>query len=150
MTTKPLQLEGFEGQNIEVVPAGFITPAKLLVDGLPAPKGRNLGENRLVRNDGREVIVKWKPQFLDMPKLVVDGTTIYIVKPLHWYEWVWSALPLILIFTTRAFAGLLGLVAYIVNAKIFRSEMSTLSKYGLSLLVSLAAALACYLLNPYI
>jgi hypothetical protein len=147
---KSLQLEGFEGQNIEVVPAGFITPAKLLVDGLPAPKGKNFGENRLVRNDGREVIVKWKPQILDMPKLVVDGKTIDIVKPLHWYEWAWIALPILLIFTARAFAGFLGLIAYIVNAKIFRSDMSILSKYALSLLVSLLAALACYLLNPII
>jgi hypothetical protein len=147
---KRLQLEGFEGQNIEVVPAGFITPAKLLVDGMPAPKGKNPGENRLIRNDGREVIVKWKPQILDMPKLIVDGKTIYIVKPLRWYEWAWVALPVLLVFTARAFAGFIGLIAYIVNAKIFRSDMNTLSKYALSLLVSLLAALACYLLNPYI
>jgi hypothetical protein len=147
---KQLQLEGFEGQNIEVVPAGFITPAKLLVDGLPAPKGKNSGENRLIRNDGREVIVKWKPQILDMPKLIVDGKTIDIVKPLRWYEWAWVALPIVLIFTARAFAGFMGLIAYIVNAKIFRSDMSPLSKYAFSLLVSLLAALACYLLNPYI
>ena len=147
---KPLLLEGFEGQNIEVVPAGFITPAKLLVDGLPAPKGKNPGENRLTRNDGREVVARWKPQLLDMPKLVVDGKTIDIVKPLHWYEFAWCALPIILILTSRAFAGILGIIAYIINAKIFRSDLSAWSKYGLTLLVMLLTALAYYLLNPII
>jgi hypothetical protein len=147
---KPLQLEGFEGQNIEVVPAGFLTPAKLLVDGMPAPKGKKPGENRLIRNDGREVVVKWKPQILDMPKLVIDGKTIDIIKPLRWYELVWVALPVLLIFKSRAFAGFMGLIAYIINAKIFRSDLGILSKYALSLLVSLLAVLAFYLLNPII
>ena len=147
---KPLLLEGFEGQNIEVVPAGFITPAKLLVDWLPAPKGKNSGENRLVRNDGREVVVKWKPQLLDMPKLVIDGKTIDIVKPLHLYEWIWCALPIILILTSRAFAGFLGIIAYIINSKVYRSDLNGWKKFGLTLLVSLVTALAYYLLNPII
>ena len=147
---KSLQLEGFEGQNIEVVPARFLTPAKLLVNGMPAPKGKHPGESQLIRNDGREVVVKWKPQILDMPKLVVDGKTIDIVKPLHWYEWIWVALPVLLIFTSRAFAGFLGLIAYIINAKIFRSDLSILSKFALSFLVSLLTLLAYYLLNPII
>jgi hypothetical protein len=146
----PLHLEGFEGQNIEVVPAGFFTPAKLLVDGQPAPKGKHFSENRLVRNDGREVVVTWKPQLLDMPKLVIDGQTINIVKPLRWYEWALSAMPLILVFTAKAFAGLLGIIAFSINAKIFRSELNGLSKFGLSLLVLFLACLAYYLLNPII
>ncbi len=146
----PLQLEGFEGQNIEVVPAGFFTPAKLLVDGMPAPKGRRAGENRLTRNDGREVVVTWRPQLLDMPRLVIDGKTFDIVKPLAWYEWAWSALPLILVFTAKAFAGILGIIAFSINAKIFRSELNILAKFALSLLVSFLASLAYYLLNPII
>ncbi len=146
----PLDLEGFEGQNIEIVPAGFFTPAKLMVDGIPAPKGRHANENRLTRNDGREVFATWKPQLLDMPKLIVDGVTINIVKPLRWYEWAWCSLPLILVFTAQAFAGLLGIVAFSVNMKIFRSELSTPAKYGLSLLVSFLASIGYYLLNPII
>jgi hypothetical protein len=146
----PLQLEGFEGQNIEIVPAGFFTPAKLLVDGMPAPKGKRAGENRLTRNDGREVVVTWKPQLLDMPKLVIDGITINIVKPLRWYEWAWCALPLVLVFTAKAFAGIIGIIAFSINAKIFRSELSVLAKFALGLLVTFLASLVYYLLNPII
>jgi hypothetical protein len=147
---KPLQLEGFEGQNIEVVPAGFFTPAKLLVDGLPAPKGKRPGENQLIRNDGRAVTVTWRPQLLDMPKLVIDGKTIDIVKPLQWYEWAWSAVPLILILTAKAFAGIFGIIAFSINAKIFRSELNIFAKFALTLLVTILASLAYYLLDPII
>ncbi len=141
---KPLNLEGFEGQNIEVEPAGFLTPAKLLVNGQPAPRGKRPNENRLTRNDGREVIVTWKPQLLDMPLLVVDGKTIPIVRPLKFYEWAWSVVPVGLVFTGKPFVGLLGLVAFSINVNILRSERSTPLKYGLTLLITLLAGLIYY------
>jgi hypothetical protein len=140
----PLHIEGFEGQNIQVEPAGFFTAARLLVDGQPAPKGKKPNQNRLTRNDGREVVVTWRPQLLDMPKLVVDGKTIDIVKPLHWYEWVWSALPILLIIIGGALGGITGIIAFSINSKIFRSEQATLLKYIYTLLISVGSVIVFY------
>lgn len=140
----PLQIEGFDGHKIEVVPAGVLTPARLLFDGLPAPKGKKRGENSLTRNDGREVSVIWKHQILDMPKLVIDGKTFDIVKPLAWYEWIWSALPILLVIVGGALGGITGILAFSINASIFRSSLHTLVKFLLTLVVSIASLYVYY------
>jgi len=92
-------LDGFEGQSIVVRPAGLLSGPRLLVNGQAAPKGRRRGEALLRRNDGREAVARWKSQFmgLDLPQLVVDGETVPVAQPLKWYQWAWSALPVLLV-----------------------------------------------------
>ena len=132
-------LEGFEGQNIELQAAGLISGAKLLVNGEPAPKGKKRGEMLLRRNDGREVIAKFQNTFLDVPKLKIDEQVIQVVEPLKWYEWAWNAIPLLIIFSGGAIPVLIGFIAFSINATLFRSQKTTLAKYGLTGLVSFAA-----------
>jgi hypothetical protein len=135
----PLQIQGFEGQSIEVEAPGFFTPSRLLVNGLPAPKDPNGRGMVLRRTDGKTAIATWKPQLLglDVPQLDVDGKIIRVVEPLRWYEWLWSGLPLLLI----AFGGLLGAAAGAIglalNLKIFRSSLSELLKFLASAAVSM-------------
>lgn len=143
----PLQVDGFDGHTIEVVPAGVLTPARLLFDGMPAPKGKRRGENSLMRNDGREVTVTWKHQILDMPKLVIDGKTFDIVKPLAWYEWIWSALPILMVIGS-ALGGIIGILAFSINARIFRSNLHTLVKFLLTLAVSIASLYVLFAVAP--
>ena len=132
-------LEGFEGQNIELQAPGLISGAKLLINGEPAPKGKKRGEMLLRRNDGREVIAKFQNTFLDVPKLKIDEQVIQVVEPLKWYEWAWNAIPLLIIFSGGVIPVLIGFIAFSINATLFRSQKTTLAKYGLTGLVSFAA-----------
>jgi hypothetical protein len=139
--TYKLDVDGFEGQTIEVVPPGILSGARLLVDGQKAEKGDTFGQMQLTRNDGRVVAAFWVPSFygLDIPKINIDGKVIDVATPLKWFEWVWAALPIALIFVGGALGGLAGIVAATVNATIFRSSESPTMKFILSACVSGAA-----------
>ena len=143
MMNMPITLEGFEGQTIELQPGTFWKGPILLVNGQPAPNGPKRGTMALRRNDGRDVIAKWKPVFggIDVPALIVDEKVIQLVEPLPWYQWVWSGLPIILIFVGGALGAIIGIVAAATNIKMFRSQQTTLIKYGLSAVVSIGAVI---------
>lgn len=142
----PINIEGFEGQTLEMKPSGLWAGPQLLVNGQPAAKGAKRGQMLLRRNDGREVIATWKPQFmgLDVPQLVVDGKPVKVVEPLKWYVWVWSGLPILLVFIGGALGALTGIVAFGINTQIFRSSRTTGLKFILTAVVSLLA-IAVYL-----
>src|SRR5258707_15744360 len=95
----PLKLDGFEGQTLEVQPSGILGGPKRLVNGQPAAAGPKRGQMALRRNDGREVLVRWRPQFLgmDVPQLYVDGFVVNVAPPLPLIVWLWSALPVLLV-----------------------------------------------------
>ena len=84
-----VNMEGFEGQDIEVK-TSFWSGPKLLINGQLAPKGNKRGEMLLQSNDGKQVVARWKRQFmgLDVPQLVVDEKVINLAEPLRWYQWV--------------------------------------------------------------
>lgn len=134
-----LNLQGFEGQMIELQTQGMLSGPKLLVDGKTAPKGEKRGEMRLRRNDGREVVARFKTAFLDIPRLEVDGQTIQVVEPFKWYEWVWNGIPLLIVFLGGMMPALIGFAAFSINTMVFRSQKNTLAKYGLTALVSFGA-----------
>jgi len=146
--TQPIQLEGFEGQQIEVKTAGIFSGAKLLVNGEPAKKGPKRGQMLLQKNDGSEVITTWKPTMLgfDTPQLLVEGNVIEITKPIKWYEMVWSALPILLIFVGGMIGVIVGFIGFTINAKVFRSEMNTLVKFLITAGISVATGVAYFVL----
>lgn len=136
-------IEGFEGQNIELQ-ANFWTGNKLLVNGAPAQKGKKWGEMILQSNDGRQVSASWKPQMLgfDIPQLIVDGKTVSFVEPIPWYQWVWGGWPVILVFMGGALGALAGVLSFAINGRIFRSEMTPVLKYVVTGAVSIVAVVA--------
>ena len=140
----PIKLEGFEGQTIEVQPAGTFSGYKLLINGQPAPQGPKRGQMLLRRDDGTQAIAAWKAQLLgfDVPQLVVDGKPINLVEPLKWYEWVWSGWPVLLLFVGGALGAVAGFIAFSVNAKIFRSSLGGVEKYLLTAAISAVAVMA--------
>ncbi|NTU83636.1 MAG: hypothetical protein HGA45_30410 [Chloroflexales bacterium] len=138
----PINLEGFEGQAIVVQPAGFLSGPKLLVNGQPAAKGQKRGQMVLRRNDGSEALATWKPQFIDVPRLIVDGQTINVAEPLKWYVWLWSGLPFILVVVGGAIGAVVGMIGFGVNANIFRSSWPTAAKFAVSAIVSVVAVVA--------
>jgi hypothetical protein len=142
-----LNIEGFEGQNMEVN-IGFWSGPKLVINGETALKGSKRGEMALQRNDGRQVTATWKPQFmgLDVPQLVVDGKAVNLVEPLKWYQWAWGGWPIFLIFAGGLLGGFSGAVALTLNAKIFRTEMNDMLKYLVSGAIAVASVIGYFVI----
>ena len=56
-----------------------------------------------------------------------------------WYVWVWSGLPLVLLFMGGALGGGLGAAAMTLNGRIFRANIHTGLKFAFTGLISLMA-----------
>jgi hypothetical protein len=138
-------IEGFKGQYIEVK-TSFWSGPRLVVNGVPAPKGGKRGEMLLQRNDGRQVIARWKPQFvgLDVPQLIVDDKVINLLEPLRWYQWIWGGLPIALVFIGGAL-GAIAVIGFTINTKVFRTEMNSVLKYVITGVVSVLAVVAYFI-----
>lgn len=134
----PLTINGFEGQSLEVQTSA-LAGTKLLVNGQPPAKGAKRGEMLLRRTDGTEVTAKWKPVFMgwDTPQLDLGGQVVTVVAPLKWYEWLWSALPVLLVFVGGFIGAVAGVIAVSINTRIFRSPMHGALRYLLTAAVSL-------------
>jgi len=135
----PIDTRGFENRNFFLRPGSFFKGARLWIDGQEVPKGPKRGYYLLRRNDGQESLARFRG-FLDpIPAIEIDGEVIRVVGPLKWYQWVWGAWPVILLFMGGALGGLLGGAAVAVNAHLFRAEMHPALKYFLTAAVSMAA-----------
>lgn len=129
--------EGFEGQDIEIV-VSFWTGTKLLVNGEKAEKGPKRGQLLLKRNDGKEVIATLKQKMLglDVPQIEIDGKLIELVKPLSWQQWLFAGSPVVVLFLGGALGAAIAMAGIYLNIKIFRSELSDVLKYVLSIVVT--------------
>jgi hypothetical protein len=138
-----VKLDNFEGQNIEV-DSSFFSGVKLLVNGEAAPKGEKRGEFVLQNNSGQQVTATWKQQALgfDIPQLVIDGKAINLVEPLKWYQWIWGGWPVVLVFAGGFIGAIFGVIAFAVNAKVFRMDLSGVMKYALTAVISFVALVA--------
>ena len=88
---------------------------------------------------GETLLAMW----LDaVPKVEMGQETLESARPLTWFEYLWIGLPMALVLAGGALGVLVGITAVYSGARIFLGRRSTLSKYGLSALVSVAAVLA--------
>jgi hypothetical protein len=142
-----IQIDGFEGQTIEVQSPSIFSGPKLFVNGQPASKGPKRNQMVLRRNDGKEIIATWKLRILglDMPQLIADGKIINVVAPLEWYELVWCGISILLVFSGGLIGGAIGGMSLSVNTQIFRSSMSTVAKYFAAAGVSIMAVIVYFI-----
>jgi len=139
----PVKIEGFEGHRLAVTSDELISNPKLLIDGQPAQAGQKRGEFIIHRNNGSKVIAQLTSATLGfdpVPRLSLDGNKIQVMPPLDRFEWVWSAIPLILFFIGGVLGTLCGILAFAFNVRVFRSERSTLQKFLLTILISSLSA----------
>lgn len=128
-----LNLPGFEGRQLVLEEAGWLSGAKLLLDGRAAPKGAKRGEYLLRRNDGRDAVAQLKGVFLDpVPYLLLEGRTIRVAEPLQWYQWVWAGMPLVLVAAGGCIGGVCGALAVGLNVRIFRMKMNPVLQFLLT------------------
>lgn len=139
----------FIRQRLVVRSAGFFKGPMVLVDGVETKLVKRKGE--IENDEGKLVAIELKGTFLDpIPVIVLDGQTIRLAKPLEWYEYAWMCLPILLMFMGGALGGFIGGFAAMSSSRIFRSERSTVVKYVVTGLVSVAAFLVYLLLAGFV
>ena len=137
-------IPGLEGRKVLLRPAGFFSSVKLIVDNEELKS--KWGKFTLPRNDGTEAQAQLRSNFVDpIPQLVVDGKVYSAVKPLAWYELVWSGLPILLLFIGGALGAFCGLIAAYSNSRIFRSSLHPVLKYVVTGAVSVAALVVWFI-----
>jgi hypothetical protein len=145
----PFAYPGFEGRGLALRPMGFLAAAAIVADGKPAPrKGRAF---TLADNQGAPVTFQLRGNLLDpIPAVEVGGQTIRLARPFAWYEYVLVLLPMALVVVGGLLGGLCGGVAVLVNARVLRGAQPAFVRYGLSLLVIVAAIVAWLVLATLI
>jgi hypothetical protein len=130
----PLRLEGFEDHHLAIETAGFFRGARILIDDQAPPRGQRPNHYVLRRSDGFKIVAELRQSFLDpVPRLLVDGRPITLAEPLPPIQWLWSGLPVALMFVGGALGGAIGVAAFWTNLRVFRSEFSGPEKYILCL-----------------
>lgn len=130
-TRYPVNIPGFERDKIELESAGFFSPVKLYINDALAGTGRKRNELILRKRNGENTSVFIQSAFFDtVPLLLVNGKKIHIVPPLAWHQYIYSGLPLFLIFVGGVVGAVLGMVAFIINIRIMRGNLKIPLKYG--------------------
>ena len=81
----------------------------------------------------------------------MDGEKLNIAPPINWYQWAWISVPLIVLIVLGTFIGaIFGIPAMLFNIQIFRSRLSVILRYALSLLVTLAAVILYMVTATYL
>lgn len=75
---------------------------------------------------------------MDVPQVEIEGKIIELVKPLTWQQWLFAGSPIVILFLGGAIGVGIAMVGTYLNVRIFRSELSDVLKYVLSIVVTLS------------
>ncbi len=93
----PIKHNAFAGRGLALRTAGFFKGPRLIIDGGEV-KGKRLRFS-LRDNSGHERETRLKTNGLDpIPKVQIGDQTIELARPLAWYEHLWMAIPIALVF----------------------------------------------------
>jgi len=128
----------FLKQRLSVRASGWFSGPRLLLNGAPLTKKRGV---YLARADnGGDVPIRLKIVLGDpIPVLTIGGETVRLVRPLTWYEYVWAAIPLVLLFVGGALGAFVGTVTTYANVRILRAPRGSAARYGFSGLATVGA-----------
>jgi hypothetical protein len=129
----------FKSKHLSVEQASFFSGPKLFLDGVVVKK---LKTGYPVASDsGQTVLIQMRYNLLDpIPTIKIGDAAIELAKPLRWFEYAWIGLPMLLVFAGGALGGFVGGGSTVVNGRIFRSERSTVAKYALAAVTTVAGA----------
>jgi len=131
----------FKSQRLAVETAGTFRGPKLLLNGTIVKKQK--GRYTVTADSGAETTIQLKYNYLDpIPKIKIGEEVVELASALKWYEYVWIGIPIVLVFSGGAIGGLAGALGANASGRVFRSNRSSLAKYGLSALITLGALVA--------
>ena len=135
----------FQRQQLSVQTASFLSSAAVVVDGKAIKRAK--GKYNLIADDGTQVTAELKINPLDpIPQLKLQDEVLMLAPKLTWYEYLWTGLPLVLLFAGGSLGALIGASAAYANTRVFRSTRSVGSKYALTGLLSVGATVVFFVL----
>jgi hypothetical protein len=135
----------FKKKLLSIVPASLFAGPKLLLNGVVLK--RKGGSYSVAGDSGPELQILIKYNFLDpIPKVKIGEATIELAKPLHWYEYAWIGVPMLLVFSGGALGAFVGAGSAVINGRIFRSDRGAVSKYALAGVTTLVGAMVFFVL----
>jgi hypothetical protein len=145
----PVSHPSFQRQRLAVKTAGFISSAKVLIDGVQIKRVK--GKYSLDDDSGQPVTAELKINFLDpIPQLKLGNDVIALAPKLQWYEYAWTGVPIVLLFIGGGLGALIGMSAAYANTRIFRSNRSIGTRFAFTGLLSAAAVLVFFVLATFI
>ncbi len=144
----PVKIPGFGHQRIELEISGILGRTQILLNGNPAEKGHRKDEFILYQPDGVQVSAQLQNTFFDVvPKVIVHGEAYEILPPLNWYQYVFAGLSLILVLFGGGYGGLLGMISFLINIRLFRSSFPLVLRLLLILFMNTLAIFIFTLLS---
>jgi hypothetical protein len=133
----PLDIPGSTA-TVDLEAGGLFSGPKLFVNDTPARPGLKKGEFLIPSENGEELVVRFKQQFIDpIPALEVNGQLLRAVPAFTW-EWIFVGLPFLLVVGGGCIGGLVGGIGAWGNATILRSSLPQGAKVALAALISAA------------
>jgi uncharacterized membrane protein YwzB len=122
----PIQVNGFENQNLSVEVEGVLSNPRLLINGKHA-EGDKGGPYLLQKEDGTQVPAEFRSlNWLDpLPRLVIEDVVIPYAPAIHWAWWLLAALPIPIVLRVvdvGAVPALWGGAIALLNGRILRME----------------------------
>ncbi|WP_163323866.1 hypothetical protein [Draconibacterium mangrovi] len=139
----PINLPELEDGQLKLVTSNFYGKPKIFLNDFEIKKQND--RYSVNSNYGNPILITLKNNFLDpIPKVFVNNNQIHIAKEIKWYEYIWTGLPILMVLQGGLLGALLGLIALRLNLNIFRGDKKIISKYLLTLGISLVFVI-CYL-----
>jgi hypothetical protein len=131
--------KSFKKQLLTIRPATVFAGPRVFLNGELVKRVKGTYS---VQNDaGGEVKLKLQTGLVDpIPAVLIDGEKVLVARPFEWYEYIWVGIPILLMFVGGALGGGIGAAATYVNGRLIRSNRSGISRYVLTGLVSVSAA----------
>ena len=138
----PFKLPGHENLDLAFKPMDMMGAAQILQDGKPVK--RSWGKYKVVLPGGQELVLKLKFG-LDFfaPKIVFGKEIITAVPASPVYQSILTYVPLLLMLQGGAIGGLFGGLAACSCWWLFKSKLAVPLKIILSIVIWIAAMLAC-------
>ena len=132
-----IEFPNFKFNKLTVQGSHYGYPSLFINDKKIKPyRGRFIARRRKYRvkdDDGTQNEIILKNRLLDaIPLLIINGNKIEIIRSLKWYEYLWIAIPAVLLFIGGAIGAFLGTVGTLTNSLIFRKFNSKIAKYLLT------------------
>jgi len=131
----PINLPNLKYDQLKLVTPRIYGKPKIYLNDNEIEKRNN--RYLINTNEEKPILITLKNNYLDpIPKVFINDHQIHVAKAIKWYEYIWTGLPILMVFQGGLLGALFGLISLRINLNIFRSDKNTLVKYLLTLVVS--------------
>ena len=112
--------------------------------------GDKPGILRVQDDNGADAKIVLRRRINRFPALEIDGDRVNLGRGFAWYEWIWIALPLLLIIVGGVVGGIVGLLTTVYNTHVFRTQKTVGAAFGFSAMTTLIGVAVWFVVGHWI